>query len=382
MYSVNMGLLYHGNSGSFNNYRSYATELITAAYAVWNLNFFRSFYMTLCVHPNLTFYQVLMLDYVIAVYPLLLIFITYFFVKLHDNNQFVVWLWRPFHKCLFYFRKQWNIHSSLVNALATFIILSYVKILNVSFQLVIPSFAYNMEGQNVNKVYLYYDSTIEMTSKEYLPYLLFAIFMLTTFNVLPFALLALYPFQCFQKVLDCCCFSDSCKLSLNIFMDAFHGCFKNNPRYLRQFAALYLALRFLNHLLFVIYGSVVYIPLACLLLVFTMALVIKFQPFKSSNSNLIDAVMLFVAVSLSLVAIMMVIYDQNFKRKILVPILLIKLFSVILLVPPTYAALLVMSKIIPAKHFRKILSKIRGKRLLQNTSGVSNYQTFQEHAQE
>ena len=103
VYSVNMGLLYHGNP--FNNYRSYATELIIAAYAVWNLDFFRSFYMTLCVHLNLTFYQVLMLDYVIAVYPLLLIFVTYFFVKLHDNYQFVVWLWRPFHKCLFHFRK-------------------------------------------------------------------------------------------------------------------------------------------------------------------------------------------------------------------------------------------------------------------------------------
>ena len=72
-------------------------------------------------------HQVLLLDYSVAVYPLLLIFITFILVKLHDKFAFVVYLWRPFHKCLVVFRKQWNIRSSLSNALATFIILSYIK---------------------------------------------------------------------------------------------------------------------------------------------------------------------------------------------------------------------------------------------------------------
>ena len=378
IYSINMGILY-GNP--FNNYKSYITEFTITVYAVWNLDFFRGFYATLCVHPNLTYYQVLMLDYVIALYPLLIIFVTYILVKLHDSHQLVMWLWRPFHKCLFHFRKQWNIHSSLVNALATFIILSYVKILNVSFQLIIPSFAFNMEGQRINKVYLYYDSTTEMTSKEYLPYLLFAVFMLITFNILPFALFVLYPFQCFQKVLDFCCFSDSCRLSLKIFMDAFQGCFKNNPPYLRQFAALYLALRFLNHALFAVCGPIVYLPLFCFLLVFTMAIVIKFRPYKSNSGNLIDAVMLFVAVSILLASIMNVIYD-NFKRKLLLPLLLVKLPYVISLVPPGYAALLVIVKVIPAKHLKMFLSNCKIRQDELNSNGVSNYQTFQELAQE
>ena len=377
VYSANIGTL-HGNS-----HNSYATALIIAVYAIWNLDFFRGFYATLCVHPNLTYYQILMLDYVIALYPLLLIFVTYILVKLHDSNQLIMWLWRPFHKCLFYFRKQWNIHSSLVNAVATFIILSYIKILNVSFQLIIPSFAFNMEGQRINKVYLYYDSTIEMTSLEYLPYLLLAVFMLITFNILPFVLLALYPFQCFQKALNYCCINDSCRLSLNIFMDAFQGCFKNSPRYLRQFAALYLALRFLNHVLSAVYGPIVYLPSVCLLLVLTMALVIKFKPYKSNSSNLIDTVMLFVAVSILLATTMNVIY--NFLQKmILFPRLLMRLLSVILLVPPGYAALLVMAKTIPVDHLKRFLSNCKFRRLGNelNSNGVSNYQTFQELAQE
>ena len=124
-------------------------------------------------------------------------FVTYFFVKLHDNHQFVIWLWRPFHKCLFHFRKRWNIHSSLVT---TFIILSYIKILNVSFQLVIPSFTYNMEEQKVNKLYLYYAGTIEMISKEYLPYLLFTIFMLiATFQCPSICFACVIPLSMFSK---------------------------------------------------------------------------------------------------------------------------------------------------------------------------------------
>ena len=107
----------------------FVVDLGIAIYSVWNLDFFRSFHKPICLQPDLTYPQALLLDYAIALYPMLLIFITFIFVKLHDNFQFVVWLWRPFHRCLFHFRKQWSIHSSLVNALATFITLSYIKIL-------------------------------------------------------------------------------------------------------------------------------------------------------------------------------------------------------------------------------------------------------------
>ena len=99
----------------------------------------------------------------------------------------------PFHKCLVRFRKQWNIRSYLVNALATFIVLSYVKVLNVSFEFFISSRVYNIEGQRINKAFWYYDGRVDMASKEYLPYLLLAVLMLLVFNIFPLVFLALYP---------------------------------------------------------------------------------------------------------------------------------------------------------------------------------------------
>ena len=171
----------------------------------------------------------------------------------------MVWLWRPFHQCLFHFRKQWSIHSSLVNALATFITPSYIKILNVSFQLLMPSYIYNMKGQSVDISYLYHSGTIDMTSKSYLPYFILALLMLLIFNLLPLVLVALYPFPFFQKSLNYCC--ASCikyKLSLQIFMDAFHGCYKVDTLHdYRHFATLYLTLRFF---IYAVFDFTLYLP--------------------------------------------------------------------------------------------------------------------------
>ena len=268
-------------------------KFITALYAIWNLDFFRSFYKPLCLYPNITYQQVLILDYAVALYPLLLIFITYILVKLHDNFAVVVWLWRPFHKCLVRFRKQWNIQSYLINALTTFIVLSYVKILNVSFQFLTFSQAYNMTRAKVDKTFWYYDGRVDMASKDYLPYLILALSMLLIFNILPLVLLALYPFKCFQKCLDLLC-CVKLQLTLQIFTDTFHGCYKDKRRH---FAALYLAVRFLNLLFLSTVHYSLYFKALELMLVVTLALVAKNQPYKKKWNNHVDMAMLTALIS-------------------------------------------------------------------------------------
>ena len=267
------------------------TSYIMAMSAFWNLDFFRSFYGTICLYPNLRYQHILLLEYAIGVYPLFLIFLTYIMVKLHDNFTIVVWLWSPFHRCLAVFRRQWNIQSYLVHALATFVVLSYVKILNTSFEFLIPSHVFNMEAQSINKAYWYYDGSVDMTSKGYLPYLMLALFMLLTFNVLPLLSLAFYPFRFFQRFLDFC-LSQRCKLALKIYMDAFHGCYEDTAHDYRYFAALYLAVRFLNLLIVSVFNYRLYFVAASLLLTFVLALVAKFQPYKCKRSNRVDIVML------------------------------------------------------------------------------------------
>ena len=162
-----------------------------------------------------------------------------------------------------YFRRQWNIQSYIVNALATFIVLSYVKILNTSFEFLLPSHVYNNKGHIVNKAYWYYNGSVDMASKNYLPYLIVAVFMLLTFNALPLILLAIYPFRCVQRLLDNC-LPVWCKVALQIYVDTFQGCYRDTTHDYRYFFALYMAVRFLNLLAVSMFSIKLYICSSCI----------------------------------------------------------------------------------------------------------------------
>ena len=292
--------VYSNNLVTNTHYVGYSTQLIVqfliTIFAIWNLDFFRSWYGYICIFPDLNYQQVLLLEYAIGIYPLFLILLTFFLVKLHDNFAIVVWFWKPFHRCLVCFRRQWNTQSYLIHALATFIVLSYVKILNTSYEFLIPSQPYDVDGNNIHKAYWYYDGRVDMTSKSYLPYLVLVLFMLSFFNMFSLALLALYPFKCFQRLLEFC-LSQNCRLMLQIYMDSFHGCYEDTIRDYRHFATLYVAVRFLHLLMSSVFNYNLYLPAAALLFVFTLALVAKFQPYKCKRSNTIDIILLLVTIS-------------------------------------------------------------------------------------
>ena len=266
-------------------------QLAITIVTIWNLDFFRSWYGYICIRPDLNYQQILLLEYAIAIYPLFLILLTFILVKMHDNFAFVVWLWKPFHRCLAVFRRQWNIRSYLVHAFATFIVLSYVKILNTSFELLRPSQLYDVHKNHILKAYWYYDGRVDMTSKDYIPLLLIALFMLLFFNVFPLVLLALYPFKCFQTLLNFC-LSRKTRLVLQIYMDSFHGYYEDTAHDYRHFATLYLAVRFQNLLMASVFNYTLYLPAAALVFVFALTLVAKFQPYKSKRNNTVDIILL------------------------------------------------------------------------------------------
>ena len=220
-------------------------------YGISNLDFFRLVYSPFCLHPRMTTLQALALDYAIAVYPLFLIVITYLLVEMHDHDvRIVVWLWKPFHSC---FKRNWNIKGSLINAFATFLLLSYVKFLYTSFAFLFPVKVFNIHGKALSQLYLYYDGTVEYFGTEHLPFAILALVALLVFNIFPLLLLVLYPCQCFQRCLNRCNIRYQV---LHTFMDVFQGSYKdgtNGTRDCRWFAALYLMLRIA---LLVVYASI------------------------------------------------------------------------------------------------------------------------------
>ena len=58
-------------------------------------------------------------------------------------------LFKPFVWLFARANHQWNVSTSLVEAFATFILLCYVKVVNTSFDILMPTEVYNVSGQVV-----------------------------------------------------------------------------------------------------------------------------------------------------------------------------------------------------------------------------------------
>ena len=272
-------------------------ELMLSLAGFWNLDFFRPLYPGFCLHPNMSILQIIALDYIIAAHPLFLIAITYTLIQLHDHNcKIVVLLWKPFLRCFARFRRQWDIRTSLIEAFASFLLLSYVKFLSVSFRFLLPVYVYNVHGESLEP-YLYYDGTIEYFGKQHLPYAILAIVVLIIFNILPLLLLCLYPCHCFQRILNICRLR--CQ-ALHTFMDAFQGCYKNSTngtRDCRHLSAVYLFVRIMFFVIAAVLLSIsvvsFYFVAGVLFSLFAILIVIT-QPYKSSIYNIIDTVLILV----------------------------------------------------------------------------------------
>ena len=200
-----------------------AIKVFLSIYGLWNLDFFRPYYSDLCLGIDIL--PTLALDYAIAVYPLLLMAVTYLLIVLNDNFKVVTILWRPFRHISSLFRRNWNIRTSVIDAFGTFLLLSFLKFLSVSFDLLVFTKVYQLHPTYHNvTIKLYYAPDYDYFGKEHLPYAILAIICLSIFSIFPVLLLILYPCSCFQKLLN--------RLPVRWFilhtlMDSFQGCFKD-----------------------------------------------------------------------------------------------------------------------------------------------------------
>ena len=231
------------NASSFLHF---ATIVLSTFYGFWNLDFFRYVIPPFCISDQLTPIQVVALEYVVAFYPLFLIITTYICVELYVREcRLIVWLWRPFSRCLTFVLRGRELKFSLVHAFSSFLLLSYSKISTISIQLLAASNLHNSPtGQTVATV-VYYDASIRYFSASHLPYAFLAIIVSFTFVILPAIVLLLYPTRTFQRCLGCCRVR---WLALHAFADTFNGYYKNGfdgTRDYRYFAGLYLIFRVL-----------------------------------------------------------------------------------------------------------------------------------------
>ena len=269
-------------------------QILVTFYAIWNLDFFHSTIPPFCVSENITTLHALALQYLPAFYPLLLIVVTYILIELHDRNfRILVWMWRPFHKCLAPLRGslRWNPKAYIVNTFATFLTLTYNKLIIVSAELLCEVNVTDIRGNSSHFMLL--APTIPYFSTTHLPFAILAIAVLSTFTALPPLLLVLYPTKTFQKMLGCL------KIrwhALHIFADVFQGCYKNRTdgkNDYRYFAALYFTLRISIFLasIFPNFRGLGW-TICTIILIVASLLVALLRPYKKNWLNILDSLIL------------------------------------------------------------------------------------------
>ena len=269
-----------------------AFRVFVSLYGFWNLDFFRTLYPLFCLSSKMSTLQVLALDYIIAAYPLFLILITYSLVELHGSNcKIVVWLWKPFRRCFIRFQRAY-IQTSLIDTFASFLLLSYVKFLSVSFDFLMPVHLYDVHGE-LMEPYLYFDGSVEYFGKQHLPYAILAITVLIVFNVFPLLLLCLYPCRCFQKLLNH--YRLRCQ-ALHIFMDAFHSGYKNGTegtRDCRYISVAYLLMRIFFFIVAAVVNSSIVFGCFILGVMFTMFafLITVVRPYRTVSHVIVDVML-------------------------------------------------------------------------------------------
>ena len=221
------------------------TLLLITILGVLNLDFFRLVIPPLCISSSLKAIDILFFDYITALYPILIIILVYALIKLHAHNcWFVAMLSMPLRKLFSYFHERWDPKQSILSTFATFLLLSYSKLLFVSCNFLIAVRSYNSTGDLIpNSTVLLYDPNIPYFKSEHIPYIIAALLALI-FILLPPLFLLFYPTHLLRSLLTCCVFRrwDI----LHMIMDTFQGWYKDGTEGtydFRPLSALYMILR-------------------------------------------------------------------------------------------------------------------------------------------
>ena len=270
-------------------------KIILTVYGILNLDFFREVVPPFCVSENINGLHAIALQYLGVVYLLVLTLSVFLILELHYRGcRVTMWLWKNIFVRLIRMKQNWTCRTSLADSLATFLLLSYTRLMLVSFNLLYPVSIFDMHG-NAAKRTLNFQQNIEFLSWQHIPFALLGLTILILLVVLPPLLFIIYPMKCCQRS----CVQYACnKAGVRHFVELFQGCFKDgteNTRDFRWFAVFYFVLRFATFVTHMVgYGGrprTSFLLPAVLLLCASLTILIL-RPYKKNVYNIVDGLML------------------------------------------------------------------------------------------
>ena len=181
---------------------------------IWNLEFIHFVTPPFCVSEKLRGIHVHMFGFGTALFPLLLVSITYAVV------EFNAW-----YKCVPRFVTAYNLRHSIIHAFATFTMLSIFSTMCQTYAMLDSTSVIDITGEVKGKV-LELDPTIRIYSDDHIPYLIVSLLLVFILFVCPGLLISIYPTRLYGRLFSQC-LSARKQLAIKIFVETVNCGFKD-----------------------------------------------------------------------------------------------------------------------------------------------------------
>ena len=230
-------------------------------FGIFNLKFIESVIPPICftTNPKFNTLSVLLLDYIVALFPLLMIILAVVGLKisescnkrLGDQHRRRLLSISRLASVLSIRNKKKKISDALLPAFASFVLLSYNKFSTTSAYILTTQNPISQSGESLYPDRIYFASQLTTSSADYLLYYIPALLVFMT--IVPFTPLVLleYPLKAVEwgivrvKILRRLYPIDK----VHLFLNMFQGCYRNRMRF---FAGLYFMFRFIINLTYIV----------------------------------------------------------------------------------------------------------------------------------
>ena len=331
----------HSNRTTLDLLRAYRVP-----YGIFNLEFIEGLLDPFCL-GYLNTLDALMLDYAVALFPLVMIVVVLICFKLKEYLSSLcckstTWnskQYRPNRgNATLRRRARFNINEAILPAFAAFLLLSYTKFSTTSSYITGTQVLIDENGTPVGSTRVYFAGHLEYNDGEYLKYLLPASFVFATFVAIPPLILLVFPLKAFEwciskvKILR----SHYPAVKVQILLDTFQGCYKNKMRF---FAGLYFVFRLVINVSYIEtdtwFDQYVVQQIACAIMVALLAIC---QPYNEENKlfNTVDILMFTNLGILNAISFYLYSYAQSNSTQVSLPSLAFALQYILVYLPLLY----------------------------------------------
>ena len=347
---------------------------VLTLYGFFNMDFFVYVIPPFCISNSMSTHTAIALDYTVALFPLVFLALIYFLITCHDSGcTILVCLWRPIHKCLFHFRKSWDVKGSILNAFATLYVMSFTKIISTSASLMLTTDIENVCGTFAHRTKLYYNASCTLFGKCHIPYGVTLTIISVIFIFLPSFFVICYPCKLCNKCTTSLTSKSKLALLFQEIAKIFQQSFKDGiggSLDCRWFAGIHLLIRV------VIATSVDWKStdqIQMITAIFSLILVALIQPHRHTFHNCVDGLLYgWLAVTFVLLPA-----KQSYRIALVLLFFLPLAFLMVLIGWKLYQKWWTKVKLCAIVSLKKITSKAQ-RLVIERNNHIDSYEHVQE----